>query len=366
MPRSLKAILPALLAWLLLLAPATPGMAGTRTTIKDITGRVVEVPLRPQRIVCLGPGTLRLIVYLKAQDRVVGIERMEKRFPRGRPYFMAHPELGRLPVVSPGGPTSINRKPDMEGVLRVRPQLIFATYLSPDKADQVQAMLGIPVVMLSYGRLGSFDRVIYQSLRLAGRILGKEKRAEEVVAFVEDSRRDLAQRAAVASKEKPTVYVGGIGFKGAHGIESSDADYLPFTWLAANNLARRLGQRGHLFLNKEALLRLDPEVIFLDGGGQKLVADDYLKKPRFYQSLRAFRKGRVYSLFAFNWYATNLGTALVDAYAIGKTLYPTRFADVDLPAKADQIYGFLVGRPVYAAMDRLYGPLGGRPRFLKR
>ncbi len=365
MPENLRRLLPAALAWLLALALCPPALAQKTLPITDLAGRRLEVPARPRRIVCLGPGTLRLIVYLQAQERVVGIEQMEKRFPRGRPYYMAHPELGRLPTVSPGGPTSINRKPDLEGVLRVRPQVVFATCLSAAKADQVQALLGLPVVVLSYGRFASFDEVVYDSLRLAGRILGREQRAQEVVAFMEAGRRDLARRVA-GLKQGPLVYIGGIGFKGAHGIESTDARYIPFTWLGVNNLAAACGREGHFFLNKEELLRLNPEVIFLDGGGQKLVAMDYAKKPRFYQALRAFQQGRVYGLLPFNWYTTNLGTALADAYAIGKILYPARFAEVDPAAKADEIYRFLVGKPVYAAMAAVYGPLGGRPGFLEQ
>ena len=33
--------------------------------------------------------------------------------------------------------------------------------------------------------------------------------------------------------------------------------------------------------------------------------------------------------FGYNWYANNYDTVLADAYAIGKLLYPDRFADVD-------------------------------------
>ncbi|MFP4347947.1 MAG: hypothetical protein ACOC3W_04855 [Thermodesulfobacteriota bacterium] len=56
--------------------------------------------------------------------------------------------------------------------------------------------------------------------------------------------------------------------------------------------------------------------------------------------------------------------AASDAYAAGKILYPERFADLDPEKKADAIYTFMVGRPVYDAMARDYGPLGGAPAFL--
>jgi iron complex transport system substrate-binding protein len=51
-------------------------------------------------------------------------------------------------------------------------------------------------------------------------------------------------------------------------------------------------------------------------------------------------------------------TALADAYAIGKILYPQAFADIEPEKKADEIYTLLVGKPVYAEMKQTYGVLG--------
>ena len=103
--------------------------ADQTVTITDMTGRVVTAPYDPQRIVCIGPGTLRLIVYLQAESKVVGVEDLEKAHPGGRPYWLAHPEMAALPRCGAGGPASINKKPDLEAVLSVRPQVIFITYM---------------------------------------------------------------------------------------------------------------------------------------------------------------------------------------------------------------------------------------------
>ncbi len=205
-----------------------PAWAGERIEITDTAGRRVTAPLNPDRIVCLGPGCLRLIVYLQALDKVVGLEALERR-PGGRPYYLAHQAaMDKLPVVSPGGPSAINKKPDLEAILKVKPEVVFITYMQAALADQVQSLLGVPVVVLTYGRFAAFDEVIYDSLGLAGRILNKKQRAEAVVSFVEAGRRDLLRRVAeVKEANKPSVFVGGIGFRGAHGLESTDSLYIP-------------------------------------------------------------------------------------------------------------------------------------------
>jgi iron complex transport system substrate-binding protein len=337
-------------------------------TMKDMAGRTVSVPHDPERIICIGPGTLRLIVYLKAEDKVVGVEGLEKRFPRGRPYWMAHPELHDLPLCGPGGPASINQKPQMETVFKLHPEIIFVTYMSHALADEVQSTLGIPVVVLSYGSFANFDDTVFDALHIAGRVLNRTERAQAVVEFIQTEQKALEQRAGdKPDDEKPGVYVGGIGYRGAHGLESTTQEYAPLDWVKARNLASTLQPQkdSHLFTDKETLLSLNPEIVFVDGGGLSLVNQAYQESPQVYQALQAFQKKRVYTLHPFNWYTTNIGTVITDAYAIGTILYPDAFKDMNLAAKADQVYSFLVGKPVYHLMKEDYGPLGSVAPFLE-
>ena len=333
--------------------------AKNKVTVTDLAGRTVTVPFNPQRIIALSPGTLRLITYLQATDKVAGIEDFEKTRPFARPYIMAHHELTKLPRIGPGGPGSINKDPDLEAVLQIKPDVIFISYMESANAEALQKKLGIPVVVLSHGRFASFDELVYESLKVAGKILDKEKRAEEVIQFIESCRKELASLVKdVPGQQKPEVYVGAIGYKGVQGIESTDASYTPFEWISANNLAKKIAKGQHLFIDKEKLLELDPAIIFIDGGGLQLVKQDYQKKPEFYQGLRAFRENKVYVLYPFNYYVTNVDTAIIDAFAVGKILYPDKFIDIDVPKRADEIYKFLVGKPVYKDMERDFGPLG--------
>lgn len=341
-------------------------VAGETATVTDMAGRWVESPRNPDRIICLGPGALRLIVYLKAQDRVVGIEEMEKLHPQGRPYRIAHPDLADLPRIGPGGPAAINKKPDLEAVLQVRPEVIFATCMDPALADEIQRILGIPVAVLSYGEPVVSDEAIFVALRTAGTILGRSARADAAVDYIQSLKKDLQERTRnIPEEKKPAVYVGGIGHRGAHGIESTDPRYLPLDWLNWKNGAESVDSRigGHLFVDKEMLLALNPEVIFVDGGGLALVEEDYRKKPALYKALKAFQTRRMHALLPYNHYAANIDTALADAYAIGKILYPERFQDIDVERKADEIYAFLVGEPVYSKMKRVFGAIGRKMEF---
>jgi iron complex transport system substrate-binding protein len=353
-------------ALLLGLLMTTPCPANEKITVTDMVGRQVTLPKSPERVICISPGTLRLLIYLEGKSRVVGVEDLERRFPTTRPYWVANMELSRLPSIGPGGPNTINREPDLEKVLAVNPEVIFISYMDRRKADSLQKKIGIPVIVLTYGPFGTFNEIVYDSIRIVGRVLGKEARGEAVIDFIEGSRKDLYSRVEdFPEDQKPAVYVGGIGFKGTHGIESTETLYAPFVWVKARNIAMSEGKKGHLFVGKEKILRWNPDIIFIDSGGNERVRQDYVKKPDFYDGLKAFKERQVHILHAFNWYMTNLGTVLADAYTVGKILYSKQFEDVDIASKADEIYAFLLGMPVYQQIGKNFGLLGEVPTYLK-
>ena len=344
-----------------------PCLAGEVITITDTAGRQVSTPKNPDRIICLGTGCLRLMIYLESQNKIVGVEDFEKRFPTTRPYWIARGnEMAQLPSIGPGGPAAINKEPDLEKVLAVKPDVIFVTYLDREKADALQKKIGLPIVVLTYGPFGTFDEKVYDSLRLCGIILDKQNRAEAVIRFVENSRKDLLKRIdGVPEKIKPSVYIGGIGFRGTHGIESTETEYVPFAWVKANHVAKRDAQKGHRFVDKEKILSWNPDIIFVDSGGNDLIRQDYEKKPSFYQGLKAFKNKKVYLLYAFNWYMTNIETVIVDAYAVGKIIYPKNFKDIKMDKKADEIYSYLLGRTIHEKMEKAYGKIGETPSYLR-
>ncbi|SMO48580.1 iron complex transport system substrate-binding protein [Balnearium lithotrophicum] len=311
--------------------------------IVDYDGRRVTVPEKVERIVCCGPGALRLITYLEATDRVVGIENFERRHMKGKPYILAHTELLKLPSIGEGGP---GRLPNYEALLKLKPDVIFITYVSRSTADELQKKTGIPVVVLSYGKLATFDeKAVFKSLRIAAKVLGKERREEEIEKFILQIENDLRQRSRKPIKY--TVYVGGVSAKGTHVIESTVADYPPFKFLNLKNVASSTGLKGYLVVTKEQLLSWNPDFIFIDVGGLNIIKEDYKRHKSFYNSLKAFKTGNVYGLLPYNFYATNIGTALADAYYIGKVLRPDEFKDINIADKTNEITKFLVGKPLF-------------------
>jgi ABC-type Fe3+-hydroxamate transport system substrate-binding protein len=331
---------------------ATPtAPAQKEVKIRDVLGREVVVKVPVERVVAIGPGALRLVVYLNATDKLVGIESWETRPPQGRDYayVLWAKNLTKLPIVGQGGPdTQVN----FEAVLKAKPDVIIISPALANTPDEIQAKTGIPVITVSYGTLGSVNFTeLFYSIKILGEVLGHEQRAEELINYMKTLMEDLNRRTAEISN-RPTVYVGAISFKGGQPFTSTQAQFPPLVLLNTPSIADRYGVKPGMQIQKEAILKEDPQIIFIDLGNYINVAQDFNKSKDFYCSLTAFKEGRVYAILPFNYYWTNVATLFVDAYYMGKVLYPDRFADVDPIEKADEIYTKFLGMPIYQKMAK--------------
>jgi iron complex transport system substrate-binding protein len=342
------------------LAPAPTAPSSTErevVSVTDLMNRSVTVVKDPQRIIGIGAGSLRMIVYLQAQDHVVGVDMREQNvsntsapgMPSGtdRPYNIAHPDLADRPFVG-----AIAGDPEL--IATLNPDVVFVTFVAGKDAAALQEKSGVPVVALVSGDLGKNRQAFYDSLRTMAMVVNREKRADEVITYINATLADLQKRTKdIPAEKRPKVFVGGIAFNGAHGFLSTDPAYAPLSLVNGNNVAAGAGSGGQIIVDKEKLLAWDPDVIFIDEASYLLVKEDL--NDSVYQSLKAVKGQNVYGVMPYNWYANNYDTVLADAYYVGKILYPEQFADVDPAAKADEIYTMLDGKPVYTEMKAIFG-----------
>ena len=196
------------------------------------------------------------------------------------------------------------------------------------------------------------DEKAYVTIRILGELYQLESRAEELTAYLKAIQKDLDERtSAIAEEAKPTCYVGGVAFKGQHGFEGTEAYYGPFELIHAKNLANTTEQTGAFNIDVEQVLSWDPDLIFLDFNGMSLISEDYGAHPDFYNALTAVKEGKVYSQISFRSYASNLETALADAYYAACVMYPEQFRDIDPVEKAGEIFTELLGSNPYSDLE---------------
>jgi len=319
------------------------------TVIVDILNRTVKVPRNLTRIVAIGPGMLRLVVYLNATNLVVGVEQSEKQWGcTGRDYaYVICDTIQRLPVIGSGGPRS---PPDPEAIMLVKPQLIIMsrTYVDLYSPDRLEMETGVPVLVIDYGAPGYLQIDVFKkALMILGKALGREERAEQLIAYIDSIVRDLQDRVRGVA-EKPSVYIAAVSYKGSQPFTASQSLFAPLQLLNTSSIVDSLKpEGGYINVDFEYILKMQPSYIFIDENNLKIVLDDFAKNRDQYCGLKAFREGMVYGVIPFNYYHTNVATIFVDAYYMGKVLYPSQFADVDPVQKADEIFTMFVGKPLY-------------------
>jgi iron complex transport system substrate-binding protein len=344
---------------LVCLVSAATAIAQPTKEITDAAGRTLVIPERVDHIICSGSGCLRLVSYLGAQNLVVGVDDIEHRDTKfdARPYSLANPQFKHLPVFGEFRGRDI---PEKIISLPVLPQVIFKTYAgSGYDPVKLSNKTKIPVVTLEYGDLVHNRNTFYKALTIMGQALDRQARAEQVIRFFDSQINELEARTKdIPPARKKSCFVGGIAFKGPHGFSSTEPHYPPFQFINAKNIADTSGTPATLrqsTFSKEKILMMDPDVLFLDlstlqmGEGQGGLYE--LRHDPVYAGLTAVENQAVFGVLPYNWYTQNFGSILADAWYIGKILYPAQFADVVPELKADQIYTFLLSKPVFEQMN---------------
>lgn len=337
-------------AMLLVVATVLSLLAGCTTqvnsnvtrVITDGAGRQVEVPEKVSSIVCVGVGALRYTCYMGAQDLVIGVEDYETKEGMTRLYqYVNFEKFKGLPVIGTNG------QPYTEEIITLAPDVIVMSKSASVEADDLQAKTGTPVVVVP-GSDSTLDDAAFETIRILGQLYGMVGRANELTGYLTAIQTDLENRTKdIPEADKPSVYVGGVSFKGHHGFEGTEAGYGPFALIGAKNLADTTGQTGAFNIDLEQVLAWDPDIIFVDFNGLNLINEDYAKNPDFYNALTAVQEGKVYSQISFRSSASNLETALADAYYAACVMYPEQFKDIDPVAKAQEIFEQLLGANPY-------------------
>lgn len=306
----------------------------SKKQITDALGRKVFVPKNPKKIIGVKPGALRLLTYV-ATDLVSGVEQSESKYVGA--YSTANPELSKKPIIGPrfGG--------DAELIIKANPDLVFCTYASAGDVDALQKKLGIPVIGLTNPELAIEKDKWFANIKIIGEALNRQETATKLIAYVDASITELNERTKKLNTEKkPSVYVGGVSMRGAHGLTSTRPFYPPFEFTNAKNLAVDLAKKSELvkndaYISQEQLLLWNPDIIYIDGGGFDLCKKDIQSNEVLRKNLQALQKGNLHLLHPHNAYSTNYEMVLANAWYIAKTLYPDEFKNVDFDKKLEEI-----------------------------
>jgi iron complex transport system substrate-binding protein len=218
-------------------------------------------------------------------------------------------------------------------------------------ADRVQEQTGIPYILLD----GRFDKMT-DNIRALGKILGNEKRGEEIAAYMEKTLSDIRKKIDSVPKDKhPSVYYA----RGPQGLVtglggSINVEMIEF--LGATNVAAR-EQGGLVTVGLEQVILWNPEHIVTNDPN---FYRDVWKQP-VWSSVNAVRNKRVYLSphLPFGWFDYPPGAnRVIGVIWLANLLYPQLFQD-DMRAKVTEFHRMFYNQePTAAQLDQILNEPG--------
>ena len=323
--------------------------------VTDLMGRKNTIKTSDkERVLCIGAGALRLYSYIGDINKIIAVEDIDRDVNANmfadvsRPYYDINKEYFKtLPSCGKGGPKA--QQAEAEKILECRPTMIISEYEDVLKANTLQEQIGVPVIILKYGRKSVFDDNINKSLTLLGKVLGKEEKAKTLNDYIDNCENELSAKAATAQRDKKSIYIGGLGNWGTQDIYSTSSSFPLFEVSNIKNAVSSSIKLQNGQLEKEAFLSLNPDKIVLDSAGLKKFKTTYQTNAEDFNTMDAFKNNEIYLEMPFNAYYTNLEIALMDAYFLASVAYPEVYKDMDMNSKYDEIGTAFLGSACYSS-----------------
>ena len=352
---SLRALTATFALGLSLLATALPARA-EKVKVTDVLGRTVEVEAPVQRVI-LGEGRqMNFVAALDREDpfkRVVG---WRDDLPKADPdnykqYLARYPQIAKIPTFGGMKEGAF----DVEQAIALKPDVLFLNVEAKVASDEAKlvdklASLGIPVAYVDF-REKPFQNT-EPSMRLIGKLFGKEKLAEDFIAFRAGEIARVTDRLAkVKDLKRPLVMMERAGgYSDDCCMSFGNENFGKMVDIAGGkNFASDLIPGTFGTVNPEAVVASNPDVVIITGGnwgayvpggawvglgpGSDMIEArrklaNLAQRPAFAQT-RAVKENRVHAIW-HQFY--NSPYQFVAIQEMAKWIHPELFADLDADA----------------------------------
>lgn len=339
---------------------ASAALADT-VKVTDITGREVEVNI-PVAHVILGEG--RQIYFVGALDkedpfkRVVGWrDDLTKADPESYAAFLAkYPDIAKLPAF--GGMKDGTF--DIEQAVALKPDVMLMNIdakTATEEAGYIEKLekVGIPLVYVDFREKPMENTE--PSMRLIGKLFGKEEKAEEFIKFRAEQIARVTDVLTKANPKKPLVFMERAGgYSDDCCMSFGDENFGKMVEFAGGvNMAKDIIPGTFGTVNPEQIIASNPDQIIITGGnwegyvpggdwvGVGYGADEkealrklenLTKRPAF-TDVKAVKDGNVHAIW-HQFY--NNPYQFVAIQQIAKWLHPNLFKDLDPEATFKELH----------------------------
>ncbi len=321
--------------FLLLLALFCAGQAEGREIV-DMAGRRVTAPDEIRKVYTASPPATYML-YAIDPSLLAGLNypfsQLERRY--------LNASVATLPVI--GGWFGQGRTPNLETLLDIRADIMvvwmWKAKATNAKIEQVAEQLRLPLVYIGLDTLGDYP----EAFRFMGRLLNRERRAEELSEYAS---RVLAKIAPIVAAIPEAAKISVYYAEAPDGL-STECDKSPHTELIKLAGGKNIYQCepkndfGMERISVEQVMSADPEVILAQ---EKEFAANVYSDPRW-RSIRAVKNRRVRLIprAPFNWFDRPPSfMRLLGIQWLTNILYPDRFP-LNLHSETREFYSLFLG-----------------------
>ncbi len=156
--------------------------ANAETKVNEKSGKKYD------RIVVLDPAVVEMVYLLGAEDKLVGIAKLERS--------KIWPEEKTEKVESVG--TFIN--PSLEKIIALKPDLVIESFHSSDAIDKSLSSNNIEIIKIQANSIED----IFKNFQKVAKILGKEKESEKIIA---EKRQKIEEIKKIDTAEKKGLFI---------------------------------------------------------------------------------------------------------------------------------------------------------------
>lgn len=315
-------------------------------SIIDLAGRTIEVKAPVEKVVIANGRFIQEFAAIEGEEftkKLVGIGNDLIRFDKDiyDKYVKAFPDIENIADIGHFSDGSFN----VEKIISLKPDVvIIQKWFLKSATDEIKTLekAGIPVAIIDFS-INPIEGPP-KSITLMGKLLGKEKRAENIANYFNDQVKIVFSRLEKIDKQKPTVYIEN----GGRGPYKYGKTYGNIAWGKIVKLSggRNIAEnsiKGMGDIAPEYLLNENPDNIIIAGYttvrtpdalqfGYSVKAEDAKEKlikhttRPGWDSLKAVKNKKVYGVsmgYCIQMYN------FVPLQAFAKWFYPEEFTDIN-------------------------------------
>lgn len=293
-----------------------------------VTGMAVTEGHRDIRVATPWPAQNTIIAMLGYGENIVGTSAVAKRIPLFRQIY---PGINRVPAIAVTTAHEINP----EQVIALKAQLLFIPQNMHLSQPELLAQAGVKTLALQANSIAA----LRERVTLTARALGPDAEAidqryqhyfDRNIALIQQRLKGLppAERVRIYHSMGSPLHTSGRPSLNQDWMDLAGAANVAERWFPAQ-------KRGAAEVPLEKIVAADPEVIVAMNRRDA----EIIRQSVAWQSTSAVQHQRVYvnpqGLF---WWCRETSEEAIQILWLAKTLYPQRFADIDMVKETHDFY----------------------------